>query len=125
MVEISIITKIKLIGTFYRPPNSTNAILSALEDSIGHAFETKIPNILITGDFNLNILKDNSSRNVRDLCQQFNFEQIINEPTHFTENSFSLIDLILTSNTISLAVLASHFLSKTESIFALYSVFLR
>ena len=94
-VEISIKNKIQLIGTFYRPPNSTNAILSTIEDSIGLAFET---NILITGDFNLDILKDNSSQKVRDLCQQFNFEQIINEPTHFTENPSSLIDLILTSS---------------------------
>ena len=116
-VEISTKNKIQLIGTFYRPPpppppNSTNAILSSIEDSIGLAFETNISNILITGDFNLDILKDNSSQKVRDLCQQFNFEQIINEPTHFTENSSSLIDLILTSNsnTILLSVLANHFL---------------
>ena len=97
------------------PPNSTNAISSTIEDSIGLAFDTNISNILITGDFNLHILKNNSSRKVRDLCQQFNFEQIINEPTHFTENSSSLIDLILTSNrnTISLSGVAKHFLSKT------------
>ena len=44
------------------------------------------------------ILKDNSNRKIRDLFQQFNFQQLINEPTHFTENSSSLIDLILTIN---------------------------
>ena len=86
-LEISIKNKIQLIGTFYRPPNSTNAILSIIEDSIGLAFETNISNILLTCDFNIDILKDKSTRKVRDLCQQFNFEQIINEPTHFTENS--------------------------------------
>ena len=113
-VEISIKNKIQLIGTFYRPPNSTNAILSSIEDSIGLAFETNISNILITGDFNLDILKDNSSRKVRDLCQQFNFKQIINEPTHFTENSSSLIDLILTSNrnTILLSGIGEPFLEQ-------------
>ena len=61
-VEISIKNKIQLIGTFYRSPNSTNAILSSIEDSIGLAFETNISNILITGDFNLDIMKVNSSR---------------------------------------------------------------
>ena len=113
-VEISIKNKIQLIGTFYRPPNSTNAILSSIEDSIGLAFETNISKILITGDFNLDILKDNSSRKVRDLCQQFNFKQIINEPTHFTENSSSLIDLILTSNrnTILLSGVGEPFLEQ-------------
>ena len=39
-VEISIKNKIQLIGPFYRPPNSTNVILSSIEDSIGLAFET-------------------------------------------------------------------------------------
>ena len=97
-VEVSIQNKKQLIGTFYRPPNSANAILSSTEDSIGLAFDTNIQNILVTGDFNLDILKDNSNRKIRDLCQQFNFEQLINEPTHFTENSSSLIDLILTIN---------------------------
>ena len=97
-VEVSIQNKKQLIGTFYRPPNSANAILSSIEDSIGLAFDSNIQNILVTGDFNLDILKDNSNRKIRDLCQQFNFERLINEPTHFTENSSSLIDLILTIN---------------------------
>ena len=113
-VEISIKNKIQLIVTFYRPPNSTNAILSSIKSSIGLAFDTNISNILITGDFNLDILKDNSSRKVRDLCQQFNFEQINNEPTHFTENSSSLIDLIITSNrnTILLSSVGKPFLEQ-------------
>ena len=81
---------------------------------MGLAFETNIFNILITGDFNLDILKDNSSQKVRDLCQQFNFEQIINEPTHYTENSSSLIDLILTSNrnTLLLSGVGATFLEQ-------------
>ena len=94
-VEVSIQNKKQLIGTFYRPPSSANAILSSTEDSIGLAFDSNIQNILMTGDFNLDILKDNSNRKIRDLCQQFNFEQLINEPAHFTENSSSLIDLII------------------------------
>ena len=47
----------QLIGTFYRPPNSNNMVISTIEDSIGLAFDTNIKNILITGDFNLDILK--------------------------------------------------------------------
>ena len=106
--------QIQLIGTFYRPPNSTNAILSSIEDSMGLAFETNISNILITCDFNFDILKDNSSQKVRDLCQKFNFEQIINEPTLYTENSSSPIDLILTSNrnTISLSSVGEPFFEQ-------------
>ena len=59
-VEISIRDKKQLIGTFYRPPNSSNAVFSSIEDSIGLAFDTNIENILLTGDFNLDTLKENS-----------------------------------------------------------------
>ena len=34
-----------------------------------------------------------------ELIKQYNLKQLINEPTHFTENSASLIDLILVRNT--------------------------
>ena len=43
-------------------------------------------------------MKETSYRKIHDLCRQFNLEQLINEPTHFTEISSSTIDLILTSN---------------------------
>ena len=36
-----------LIGTFYRPPNSSAEILSLIEDSIGLAFDTNVNNIVI------------------------------------------------------------------------------
>ena len=77
----------QLIRTFYR-----HAILSSVEDSVRLAFDTTRSYILITGDFNLDIQNENSIQKVRDLCQQISFEQIINEPTHYTENSSSLID---------------------------------
>ena len=52
----------QLIGTFYRPPNCNNMVISTIEDSIGLAFDTNIKNILITGDFNLDISKQISNR---------------------------------------------------------------
>ena len=72
--------------------------MSSIEDSIGLAFDTNIQNILLTGDFNIDTLKENSNKKIRDLCQQFNFDQLINAPTHYTENSSSIIDMIFTSN---------------------------
>ena len=87
-----------LVGTFYRPPNSPSATLTSIETSIGLAFDTTINDILIVGDFNFDILKTNSSKKIQDICQHFNLQQLINTPTHFTEQSNSIIDLILTSN---------------------------
>ena len=97
-VEVIVQGRKQLIGTFYRPPNSSNAVMTSIEDSIGQAFDTNIQNILITGDFNLDILKDNSNKKITDLCQQFNLKQLINNPTNFTETSSTIIDLFLTAN---------------------------
>ena len=79
-IEVSVHNKKILIGTFYRPPNSAQEVLSSIEDSISLAFDTNIQHILITGDFNLDILKQSSNKKVLDLCQHFSLDQLINEP---------------------------------------------
>ena len=53
---------------------------------------------IVTGDFNLDMLCNHTSRKVFELCEQFSLYQTITEPTHYTENSSSLIDIILTSD---------------------------
>ena len=75
-----------LIGTISRPLNSSAKILLLTEDSTGVAFETIISNIFITGDFNLDIIKNSSVKSTRHLCQHFSLEQLITESTHHTEN---------------------------------------
>ena len=45
-----------LFGLFYRPPNSDTAYFSSIEDSIELALDTQINNIIVTGDFNHDIL---------------------------------------------------------------------
>ena len=49
-----------LVGTFYRPPNSTPLILADIENSIGLAIDTGIQDVVILGDFNLNFLNTQS-----------------------------------------------------------------
>ena len=87
-----------MLGTFYRPPSSNKLVYFSIEDSIGLAFNTNIANIIITGDFNFDVSKPALCRKINDLCQQFNRDQIITEPTHHTENSDSFSDLFLVSN---------------------------
>lgn len=97
-VELFINNRKILIGTFYRPPNSSPAVLASIENSTGLAFDTNARNIILTGDFNLNMADNRSSRKIDDLYLQYDMCQLITDPTHFTENSSSLIDLMLTSN---------------------------
>ena len=61
-VEILIKNKPVLIGTFYRPPNTNVSVLSDIETSINLAHDTGIKDIIITGDFNLDLLKQNTRK---------------------------------------------------------------
>jgi hypothetical protein len=71
---------------------------SLIEDPINLAVDSGIPNIIIMGDFNIKMLNSTASRKLISLSQQLYLTQLISEPTHFTESSNSLIDIILTSN---------------------------
>ena len=90
--------QIDLIWNFLYPPKSTQAIWEKLESSIEMAInDAAIDDVIITGDFNNNQL-DYSRTKISFLLTKFSLLQMIDEPTHFTERSSSLIDLILTNN---------------------------
>ena len=91
-----------MYGVFYRPPNADASYLSLIEDSIALARETDISDLIVTGDFNLNTCNSTQSRKIESICSQFDLTQCIDEPTHFTENSASTIDLLLVSNKSSI-----------------------
>ena len=57
-----------LFGLFYRP---LMFCISVFEDSISLAMDTKINNIIVTGDFNFNMFSHQSSRKITDICVQF------------------------------------------------------
>ena len=101
------------IGIFNRPPNVNNFLetfFNDLKDIDLHKSE-----VFFLGDFNVNlllndkfILKENQSidfRNLssplvtkyKELYQTFSLKEIIQEPTHVTSNTSSLLDQILTN----------------------------
>lgn len=97
-IEVQLKSTRLLFGLFYRPPNTNSDYFSSIEDSISLALDTQISNIFVTGDFNFNMLTQQTSRKITEICEQFSLYQTINEPTHFTEHSSSLLDIILTSD---------------------------
>ena len=97
-MEVNIKRKKMLIGGFYRPPNSNIEYYNLLIESIDRALNTNINDVIITGDFNYNMLSNDSNK-INDLLQLYNLKQLITEETHFTEISASLIDLIMARNT--------------------------
>ena len=86
--EIKINNKKYLYGTFYIPPNSGQQIWEELEQSIDFALNSN-HDIIITGDFSINQLGNNSTKTENLL---------ITEPTYVTERSSSLLDLVLVNN---------------------------
>ena len=97
-IEIKLKQTRILFGLFYRPPNSDALYLSAIEDSKSLALDTQISNFIVTGDCNLNVLNQHTPNKISDICTQFSLYQTITEPTHFTEHSSSLIDVVFTSD---------------------------
>ena len=79
----------------FTDPNSDSTYFFSIEDFFHLATDTFISDIIITGDFNINILNAQHSRNIEALCRQFSLCQIITESTHFTQNSSPLLDIIL------------------------------
>ena len=54
---------------------------------------TNISDIIITGDFNFNMAQ-NALNKMSELILEYNLTQLISEPTHVTEHSSSILDLI-------------------------------
>lgn len=97
-IEVANSRKHILFGLFYRPPNSDANYYSNIEDSLALAFDTGIADIIVTEEFNFNLLNPQMARKIDSFCTQFLLYQSVEQPTHFTENSYSLIDIILVSN---------------------------
>ena len=91
------------IAGVYRPPSrgsqleSTENICTYLTNSI-----RKLPDqgeFFILGDFNTDMLTKNAlSSKINELCSSLSSTQLIEEPTRVTENSSTLIDLILANS---------------------------
>ena len=95
-LELTIKSKRILVGGFYRHPNSSLEYFNLLKESIDRACSTNIIDIIITGDFNYNM--KNANNKISEITLEFNLTQLISEPTHFTEDSPSILDLILVRN---------------------------
>ena len=88
-----------LVGTWYRPPNSSNNLFSLFEKTIDMIGAENLE-LYLLGDLNCNILSDTPSTNTSELLNIFttyNLNQLITEPTRVTNNSQTLIDLCVTN----------------------------
>ena len=96
-IEIKTNSKKVLKGGFHRLPNSNIQYFNHINESRDRAYNTNIADVIILGNFNSNMLHNNNNK-MKELIQIYNMKQLISDPPHFTENSSSLIDLILVCN---------------------------
>lgn len=87
------------IGTAYRPEwVNVDEFIDSLTDSV--ASFSRFDNIVILGDFNINLLDvtDVSSIKLNNFLFYSQLKQIINVPTHFyNDNTETLIDVVITN----------------------------
>ncbi|KAI8441229.1 hypothetical protein MSG28_014878 [Choristoneura fumiferana] len=89
-----------VIGTAYRPPwMNSDLFFDALSDSISSIPE--YDHIILLGDFNINLLgkMDSKISKLHTFLSTFNLSQLITKPTHFTETSQTLLDVVCTDLT--------------------------
>lgn len=84
-----------LISGYYRPPNTGIEYWDLIEQSFENLANSTIKDIIILGDFNCNMMNNTPHNRINILSLSYNLTQLIDEPTHFTEHSSSLIDLAL------------------------------
>ena len=91
-----------LLGNLYRPPqgdisNCLELIENKLSDINFHKIE-----IILMGDLNIDILdtRNNSAKDLVNLVKQLGLRQLIKDPTRFSHNKNSCLDLFFTNSDI-------------------------
>ena len=90
-----------LLATCYRPPDGSNYLPPDLNDNLNEMLGVCIresKEIIMLGDFNVNFLKKNEHTAFKELFRRHGFKQIIKKPTRTTNESSTLIDIIMTNH---------------------------
>ena len=93
--EIQVTNTKILLGVIYRPPNAPAETWAMIENNLANAKSDGQPNIVLIGDINNNQLVQPAK--ATEIFETLHMEQLIKEPTHITENSQTLIDIVATN----------------------------
>ena len=90
-----------IIGIIYRPPNNNFNEFEADLKTILHKVDKENKMCILMGDFNIDLIKSESSDHVNRFLHQMyssHFYPVINRPTRITANLATLIDNIFNNN---------------------------
>lgn len=96
-IEVRVNNKKILLGAVYSPPRVD---CSSFLDQKLSELSLSYSNVILIGDFNTDLIKT-SVRTSRfcNILENFGFNFVNNEPTHFYSGGSSLIDLLITNDT--------------------------
>ena len=104
--------KTVIIGNVYRSPSrKTQKFVDLYEEVLQTLDKHKSKHIIISGDFNIDLIKhesDHFSQNLLDAAFKYGFVQTISRPTRVTDRTYTLIDHIY-CNMISKVITSSIF----------------
>ena len=85
---------------FYRPPNSSPFVIDSLFTILCNLNVSLFSNFYLIGDFNIDYFCTSHPLycNLTSVVSSFNLTQVVSEPTHITNSSATLIDLIFASS---------------------------
>lgn len=108
-VSVTVNYKQLILGVCYRPPNASSSFCEQLHDSV-NAIVSRFPTsqIILLGDFNYPSIKwsttpptvhpfSSEGNDFINLCSEFNFSQLVDQPTRITSTSANILDLVLTT----------------------------
>ena len=86
----------RLLGCYYRPPSGSVSSWEVLDENVAGA-TTVTSNIIIVGDFNVNMLEPHSTsmQHARSFLSKFQFSNRVHSPTRVSRGSSTLIDWVL------------------------------
>ena len=93
-IEVSFKNNKCLISGFYRPPNTGTNYWDLIEAMFDNTSNSPVKELIILGDFNCDMISSGTNK-ITYPASSYNLTQIIDEPTHYTEDSSSTIDLVL------------------------------
>ena len=82
-LELQFKSKKVLVGGFYRSPNSNLGYMDLIKESIDRAYNMNIVDIIITGDFNNNMISNDNNK-FKELTLEYNLNQLITDTFYWT-----------------------------------------
>ena len=128
-IEIENLNKSLIIGNIYRPPRESNELLTKFNDELNKAMHHKLiksKKIIISGDFNINLLKINEKimyANFFDMMTSISLLPNITYPTRITRTSATIIDNIFSNSledTVISGIVSNKSISDHQIIFSCF-----